>query len=273
VTSLSVCMLIHPTAAAAAAGGGSGGGRWSGMELLTCGDQIHAESNYRCWGLSAPQSSVDPNTLNVACYNIAAACRDRTIVGYITIDFVTFIHPITQQQELWATDLELSYSDAVAMSQLAVFATGGTLDLVTHTFTVPGVTHTDHGRTRQHNVAQTSSSTRSMAFSTRLYHTNLTMVHYSVFFQMCRAHGIGYDIKEKQGTLFTLVDGTKRECLGMLTLSNSLQLALSTLAGNLSVIHQEISAPNMQGHTNFKAVVADIELILGTTQHNAMNKN
>ena len=31
--------------------------------------------------------------------------------------------------------------------------------------------------------------------STKLLHTNLAVVHYSVFFQMCRAHGIGYDIK------------------------------------------------------------------------------
>ena len=42
---------------------------------------------------------------------------------------------------------------------------------------------------------QEPSAGRYCVMSTRLLHTNLAVVHYSVFFQMCRAHGIGYDIK------------------------------------------------------------------------------
>ena len=37
-----------------------------------------------------------------------------------------------------------------------------------------------------------------------------------VDFQMCRAHGIGFDIKERQGTVFTVIDAVKREEFGML---------------------------------------------------------
>lgn len=88
---------------------------------------------------------------------------------------------------------------------------------------------------------------------------------------MCRAHGIGFDMKEKAGSIFTLVDSSKREHLGMFVMSDDLQGSLSTFARNLSVIHQEISAPNMQGESNFQAAIDDIDSILGTTEENKKN--
>ena len=40
-------------------------------------------------------------------------------------------------QLLWAVDLNLSYSDSVAMAQLMYYTTNGVLDPKTHTFNVP----------------------------------------------------------------------------------------------------------------------------------------
>lgn len=61
------------------------------MSLL----QIHAASVYQCWGHSVPQASVDPSLLVEKATAIASACRQRDIIGYISIDFVTFIDPET----------------------------------------------------------------------------------------------------------------------------------------------------------------------------------
>lgn len=79
VTSLTVSMLIEPDR----------------MRIISSGDHIHAQSPYCCWGLTFPQTSVEPNLLNTTCTRIADACRQRAIMGYIDVDFVTFIDPKT----------------------------------------------------------------------------------------------------------------------------------------------------------------------------------
>ena len=78
ITTLTVDMLIEPN------------GKTS---MISCGDQIHAESQFSCWGVSVPQSSVEPEVLNKACSRIAESCKSRGIMGYFCVDFVTFIDP------------------------------------------------------------------------------------------------------------------------------------------------------------------------------------
>lgn len=80
ITTLSVNMLIEPDGV---------------ITLVSSGDQIHAESEFRAWGFSTPQSSVEAAMLNESCFKIAESCKGRGIVGYFTIDFVTFIDPYT----------------------------------------------------------------------------------------------------------------------------------------------------------------------------------
>lgn len=76
VTGLTVSILIEPDLTA---------------RILSSGDHIHADSEYSCWGVSFPQTSIDPVALNEECSKIINACKERNIIGYVDIDFVTFI--------------------------------------------------------------------------------------------------------------------------------------------------------------------------------------
>lgn len=261
VTALSVDVLIEPTGE---------------TTLLSMGDQIHATSPFRCWGFSVPQTSVDPSVLCTATEAVSDACKLRGIVGYFSIDFVTFIDPKSLEQVVWAVDLKLRYSDSMAMTRLMLYVSGGEFQPALSAFVVPvKKKREESGRRRRRKTVEEDepppNPNRYAILSTRLLHSNLSVIHYSVFFQMCRAHGIGFDMKEKAGTIFTLVDSSKREHLGMFVMSDDLQGSLSTFARNLSVIHQEISAPNMQGESNFQAAIDDIDSILGTTEENKQN--
>uniref|UniRef100_A0A669PBZ5 IQ motif containing H n=1 Tax=Phasianus colchicus TaxID=9054 RepID=A0A669PBZ5_PHACC len=206
VTNLTVDMLIEPTGE---------------IKVVSSGDQLHADGPLRSSGTTIPQSSVDPAVLNSLCLKIGEACKSKGVLGYFSVDFVTFIHPQTMEQQVWATDLDLCYSDQLALTQLTLYVSDGNLDCCSGLSAVPlGL---------RQMKSQCTQLKETKTVSSDLF-TN----------------------KEKQGTVFILYDDQKRYRLGMITIGEDLQGVLMTFARNLFIIHQEISAPNMQGETNFK---------------------
>ncbi|XP_018108799.2 IQ domain-containing protein H isoform X2 [Xenopus laevis] len=241
------------------------------IQMVSCGDQIHSHSNLQCVGSTVPQCSVPPDILTDMSTCIGEACKACGLLGYLSVELLTFIDPQSLEQQIWATDLDVCYSDQLAMTQLLLFLTNGTLDCTSSRLSVPlAPKKVERFRPRAQHTETTPSTCRVAVLSSRLMHTNLSLVYYSVFFQMCRAHGIGYDVREKQGTVFVLLENQKRHRLGMLSIADDVQGALMTFARNLFIVHQEISAPNMQGDTNFKDIVKEIEEILGVTEENKL---
>ena len=62
---------------------------------------------------------------------------------------------------------------------------------------------------------------------------------------------INWNYKEKQGTVFSLIDSIQHVNLGMITITENLQTAMQQFSQNLNSLHKEISSANMQGKTNF----------------------
>lgn len=241
------------------------------IRILLAGDQLHADSSLQCSGMSVPQCSVDPARLNQLCRKVSEACRARQIVGYVSLDFVSFINGSSSEQEVWATDIDIGYSEHLANFQLCRHLTGAYLCTDTHVLTVELQRKRCGRRVPRGRAVKPQPpllQQRYAVLSSRLHHSNMAVVHYSVFFQLCRANGMGFSGKDKSGTVVVLLDSYGREHLGMITVADTLQRALHTFARNLTVLHREVSSPDMQGETNFLHAARDIESILGCAFEN-----
>ncbi|PIO37045.1 hypothetical protein AB205_0185120, partial [Aquarana catesbeiana] len=137
ITCLTVDLLINP------------GGE---IQMVSCGDQIHGSSPLQCIGSSVPQCSVPPIVLSSICNRIGEACKIRGVLGYVSVEFVTFIDPQSLKQEIWATDLDLGYSDQLAMTQLLLYLTNGALDCTNSQLNVPIAKKTERSRHRATTV-------------------------------------------------------------------------------------------------------------------------
>ncbi|NWT85558.1 IQCH protein, partial [Lanius ludovicianus] len=257
IINLTVDLLIEPTGE---------------VTMVSSGDQLHAEGPLRSSGTTIPQRSVDPAVLNSLCSKIGEVCKSKGVLGYFSVDFVAFTHPQTREQQVWATDLDVCYSDQLALTQLLLYMTDGNLDCGSSRLQGPLGSKESRSPRIQHKETKppAPSSPQCAMASSQLRHSSLSGVSYNLLLHTCKARGVGFDLQKKQGTVFVLYEDQKRHRLGMITIGEDLQGVLLTFARNLFIIHQEISAPNMQGETNFKMAIRDIEAILGITAENKL---
>ncbi|CAH8597971.1 unnamed protein product [Heterobilharzia americana] len=272
-TNLSVVIVILPNKA---------------IRIVTSGDHLHSEDNFYTWGETIPLTSVAPRWVNHLSMELGSIMANKGVVGHVKIDFVTFIHPEKNEQTLWITGIKPGYTDLLAMTQLVLFATNTTFEIATLTSTgehqiiakppiiekkVNLQTHRLTTTQCEHDGEfQRKKLKRYAVMSTRLQHSNLTMIQYSVFFKICRANYIGYDLKGRCGILFSPMDSYRRDRLAFVSVADSLDKALTKFGCTLKILHKEVSTPNMTGKSNFQSVISELEQILGQVVENSMDQ-
>ena len=87
---------------------------------------------------------------------IAETCKNYAIIGYVTIDFVTFIDPVNDMQQLWAIDLNLGFSDQLSLTNLTKYVSNAVFDPDNSLLTVsapPNRVASKHRRRRREEKA------------------------------------------------------------------------------------------------------------------------
>lgn len=115
---------------------------------------------YTYVGASFPQVSANNKALVGAATAVAQICKDKGMVGYVSVDFVSF-RDSQGGERLWAIDLNIGMHDTVVSFHLFKFITGGNFNPVLGTFhaDVDGEAGLDDSGSASHSGAGSALST------------------------------------------------------------------------------------------------------------------
>ncbi|OAF68102.1 IQ domain-containing protein H [Intoshia linei] len=246
-------------------------------KILVTADQIHSShQSMVAETYSIPQTSINPEKLNKYTYLIVQKCIDHNVIGYVNIDFVTFYDTKDNQEITWVLDFSIRYDKLLSILKISNYFTRAEYNEINHSYQIEKekiniVQPKSQKKSKLYqsrNCIDPRPNCRSVIASNQLFHSNLSVIQYGVFFQMCRANTIGYDINQRIGTSFAIVDAKYRQYLGMITVSDNIVDALKKYIKNLVIIHQEISSKTMQGSNNFMTLKNSLEKMLKLAEKN-----
>lgn len=217
------------------------------VSILSTHDQIFSPP-YCFVGASFPQSSVPHDALANASRSIGKAAFDNGICGAIGIDFVAF-QKGKGTLKIWAVDLNIRYTPTMASFSLFHFLAGGRFNGSLGCYEVdpragvvlPPVQFSDA------KVDDTKAKPDGAKLIRRCYvmndyvhHPNLSSIRYSHFFNLCRQKSISFDLHERTGIAFNLLDEFSAGAIGILGVGQTLLESFKIVQSALHFIQREV---------------------------------
>ena len=206
-------------------------------------------------GAALPQTAVPFPALREAALAVGKACYQRNIIGHVGVDFVSFFDH-DGVLRVWAVDLNVRMTHSALTFGFFHFLVNGHFD----------------PRTGLYHASQTADGAapdtqRSYVMNELLFHPQLFSVRHSVFFNLCRLKGVSFDLQERTGTVFNLMDSFSRGVIGILTVGKTLLDALRKFADCLDFIQKQVGSATTKTTTHshevlFKDVVKAIKQLV-----------
>jgi len=215
-----------------------------------------------------PQNSVPFNALNGASLAIGRTLFEKGVVGYVSIHFTAFWDSFHGGMRIWATDLFLSLTNTAASFVMFNFIMGGRFDVESGQYHIPensvasvendetdssgvelAVIDGENAKATELSIASTNAlgPQRCYVVHEYIYHPNLSTMQYSAFFNLCRLQGVSFDLRERLGTCFILVDSLAGGVLGLMSAGQSHYDALRLMSQTFEFIQEQVGTRSVQG--------------------------
>jgi len=201
----------------------------SGKVELTCVQEQVFASPYVVQGATFPQTLVPHAAIRDAVVAIGAACRQKGIMGYVSVDFVLYKKDKKDYlPRLWAVGLEVGpTNNAVAHRLFATICNSPKVD-------------EDTGELFCSPYPGARPEPRCYVYSGLTYHPYISSIRHGIFFGLCKQKGISFDVQERTGTLFQMPDTLLKNCIGTLCMGRNSDEAISHFWCAIELLYQQL---------------------------------
>ncbi|KAJ1427719.1 hypothetical protein B484DRAFT_419614 [Ochromonadaceae sp. CCMP2298] len=200
------------------------------------GFEVHMNDNYQAENYLYPQTITPPSALEGALEAVATFLFQRYhVLGYVTVQFMSLWDAHENIPRLWATGIYLGMraihgamgTTAVAvMAEHAGHVTVPTAEQKTHSHPLPPTP-------MPLSLLPTLPDGKFFLYVPIVVHDPLKSTHDDNFFKLCRMRGIAFDVKNRVGTLFFLLDSVVGGAVSVLcigaTRKKSIEITIHTL--------------------------------------------
>ncbi|KAL1514674.1 hypothetical protein AB1Y20_003762 [Prymnesium parvum] len=186
-------------------------------------------------GAAFPQTSVPFQALREATLAVGKACFERGVIGHVGIDYVAFID-FQGMLRIWAVDLNIRVTHTSVTFGFFDFLVGGSFDTQTGLYSAPIQQRLPDGTLGNEELQH-----RCYVMNELFHHPQLATIHHSAFFNMCRLKGVSFDLQERTGTVFNLMDSFVGGVLGVLASGRTILESLRKFADCLDFIQKQVA--------------------------------
>jgi len=190
------------------------------IKLLGSNEQVFSRHNpFRRIGNIFPQKKVSHSALRAVSMAVSRVLVSKGVIGSVSISLMAFMDPTAQAMRIVATDLDLHRTNCAAESDFFDFLIGGKFDESIGRYLSP------------------QKQERSFLSLSQVHHPGMQSMPFAQFFNGCRMHGITFDTKHTEGTVFLLGDNLNSGIFGVLCISENEEKQKRDIRRALSFVH------------------------------------
>lgn len=252
------------------------------INILSTHEHIYT-SIYKSNGTIFPEQSIPGRAVYESSLSIGNTLFNKQIIGYLSLDCILYWDNVTHTHKMCFLGIRPGFDPSYVSFILFDYMTEGKFDQQIGVYSVISGDY-DNNDSNENSLrlslspsggggaspTATGSTTpivkenRTFVVFDYIYHPGLSSFQFSTFFNMCRLNNISFDIGEKVGTIFMLMDSLACGSMGVIITTESLLESMRVVGVTFQFILKQIG--NVIKKNDFSVEDSNMELIYATVK-------